>query len=383
MRKKINICFVHSDPITEKDTEFYMIVPSRAAELLGDTVNIHYIFIGMSNKQRDPNITFIPYNGILSRVPILRLFGLTLFVSLVTKKYKIDTFINVWNHYSIFPIFLGAKLLRAKIIARVSGVPITAEHAENFCRKMRKRFGLLVEWLSLTMADKILFLSNSLISIYRNRGVNVSSSYVISQACNTDQFQYAPKTENSKEAKKIVYVGRIAPKKGICDALNSIAELAMNFDPEIRFLVAGFGAYKKELQLQINALGIDNNVEFLGFIKQTDLPRLYASCDILVLPSLSEGLPNVIMEAMACGLPVVATAVGGIPELLGVNRGFLVPPNNSELLAEKIKQVLRDENLRVNTIKCAREYIEREHSYSTVRHKYINMFDEIFEKGQL
>jgi glycosyltransferase involved in cell wall biosynthesis len=112
-------------------------------------------------------------------------------------------------------------------------------------------------------------------------------------------------------------------------------------------------------------------------VKNELLPSLYASCDLLVLPSYSEGLPNVVMEAMACGLPVVATRVGENPELLKDCRGFLVSPKDPKILEKSIKELLTNQALRKKVIYNARKYIEKEHSYSIIKKKYIEMVEKL------
>jgi glycosyltransferase involved in cell wall biosynthesis len=98
-----------------------------------------------------------------------------------------------------------------------------------------------------------------------------------------------------------------------------------------------------ELEPQLKALsvrlGIEHSVEFLGFLGSEALSQVYSGCDALVLPSYGEGLPSVITEAMLCGLPVIATTVGGIPDQVGTT-GVLVPPGDPEALARAIETLL-------------------------------------------
>ncbi len=108
-------------------------------------------------------------------------------------------------------------------------------------------------------------------------------------------------------------------------------------NPNIVFLVVGKGPDQSNVQMRAGQLGIENNFRLTGFVKDEDLSFYYNAADFFVLPSKSgEGLPLVALEAMACGLPVIATDVGGIREVLTEKWGRLVPPNQPELLAEAV-----------------------------------------------
>ena len=114
--------------------------------------------------------------------------------------------------------------------------------------------------------------------------------------------------------------------------------------PETIFVLIGDGRERPKLERQVSEAELEKNFLFLG--RRDDIPELLACCDLSVLPSEAEGMPNSVLEAMAAGLPVIATSVGGTPEIIrdGVN-GLLVPPQNPRALAEAILRVLQDPNL--------------------------------------
>jgi glycosyltransferase involved in cell wall biosynthesis len=133
-----------------------------------------------------------------------------------------------------------------------------------------------------------------------------------------------------------VTVRRLVYKNGI-DTLIEGANTAVRKNPKIIFLVVGKGPDLNSVQIKIRQLGIENNFRLTGFVSDEDLPFYYNAADFFVLPSKSgEGLPLVALEAMACGLPVIATNVGGISEILMEDYGKLVPSNQPELLAGAI-----------------------------------------------
>src|SRR5207244_4478612 len=118
--------------------------------------------------------------------------------------------------------------------------------------------------------------------------------------------------------------GRLSPEKGFDVLVDAIA-LVRDHNPDVAFAIFGDGPCRPDLQQQISSLGLTGAVALAGF--RLDLDQYLPHLDLLVLPSHTEGLPNVVLEACAAGVPVVATAVGGTPEVIedGAS-GFLVPP---------------------------------------------------------
>ncbi len=119
--------------------------------------------------------------------------------------------------------------------------------------------------------------------------------------------------------------------------------------PEAKLVICGRDKrMKKKLEELAKRLGIEEDVLFVGEVKRSDISYYFAACDVFVIPSLSEGMPNAALEAMACAKPIVATNVGGLPEIVidGVN-GFLVKPKDPEALAEKICILLDNEEMRL------------------------------------
>ncbi|MCC6976014.1 MAG: glycosyltransferase [Anaerolineae bacterium] len=141
------------------------------------------------------------------------------------------------------------------------------------------------------------------------------------------------------EAPLVGIVGRIVPIKNHALFLEAAA-LAYKTIPEARFLIVGDGELRAQTEAQVDALGLRERVIFTGWI--TDLPPLYSTLDLLVLCSKAEGLPSSIIEALVTGVPVAATAVGGVVDLLADHLGALVPSEDADALGEAIITQLRD-----------------------------------------
>jgi glycosyltransferase involved in cell wall biosynthesis len=135
-------------------------------------------------------------------------------------------------------------------------------------------------------------------------------------------------------------VGRLVPEKGV-DVFLQAASLVLTVVPHARFLVVGDGPMGEDLQRRAAALGIADSVTFTGF--RADAPQLIAGLQLLAVPSRSDGSPLVVCEAMAAGIPVVASRVGGLPDLVADGRtGLLVRPGEAEDLARAMVSLLLD-----------------------------------------
>jgi glycosyltransferase involved in cell wall biosynthesis len=137
---------------------------------------------------------------------------------------------------------------------------------------------------------------------------------------------------------------RLAPIKGLTYLIRALAIVRRRI-PEIRLEIAGSGPEQPALEEEIRTLGLRDSVSFLGW--QKDLFTPLRTWDVFALPSLDEGLPIAAIEAMASGLPVVASAVGGLPELvIDGATGYLVPSRDPEVLAERLAALLLNPDLR-------------------------------------
>ena len=154
---------------------------------------------------------------------------------------------------------------------------------------------------------------------------------------------------------------RLSPEKKIEVALQALEQLvAEGFD--LRYVIAGDGPFADHLKAQAAALPhMRERTRFAGWTSGEALRELFCKSDIFLLPSASEGIPKVILEAMAAALPVISTRVGGIPDLIGVDRGWLCPPGDISALRSAISECLRDTAMRHDRLRKAHSYI-RQHT---------------------
>jgi colanic acid/amylovoran biosynthesis glycosyltransferase len=163
--------------------------------------------------------------------------------------------------------------------------------------------------------------------------------------CGIDPALFQP-VNHQESGKRLLFVGRLAAAKGLPILLESLVSLKRSH-PEILLTVVGDGPDRVELEQTTAKLGLSENVNFVGYKSQAEVRSYIQQSDLFVMSSFAEGIPVVLMEAMAAALPVVATQIAGISELVenGVN-GYLVPPGDAVTLADRVAKLLADHQLR-------------------------------------
>jgi glycosyltransferase involved in cell wall biosynthesis len=156
-------------------------------------------------------------------------------------------------------------------------------------------------------------------------------------------FSLVPVVDCAEDAPlNLVYIGRIAREKGLYEALQGV-RIAHELGVDARLVVAGAGPEQERLERYAHALGISTRVTFAGPVFGADKVRLLDGAHVMLLPSYSEGMPYALLEAMAAGIPVVATPVGAIPDVVAHGtHGFLVPPRDGKAIAEALAVLAGD-----------------------------------------
>jgi glycosyltransferase involved in cell wall biosynthesis len=148
--------------------------------------------------------------------------------------------------------------------------------------------------------------------------------------------------------------------------------------PNAEFVLVGDGPLREELEREASSLGLGNSAIFLG--DRQDMPAVLASFDVAVNPSDSESLSNVILEAMAAGLPTVAYNVGGNSELLSSERGPLISAGDESAFAEAVGKLLADDTLRLRQGSNARKFAEENFSLDRIRQRYADLYRTLLAK---
>ncbi len=180
------------------------------------------------------------------------------------------------------------------------------------------------------------------------------------------------------EARVLLIVGRLSPEKdhgALLEALRRLPEA-----PPARLVIVGDGPERPRIEAAVRALGLAGRVTLTGQVASAE--PYYGIADICVLSSLSEGSPNALLEAMAAGVPVVATAVGGIPEIVADGRSaLLVRPGDAAALAGAIAALLKDEELGRRLAGCARELIRERHAPEARARRLADIYGRLLENS--
>lgn len=175
---------------------------------------------------------------------------------------------------------------------------------------------------------------------------------------------------------RIGMVGRLSVEKGADLLLRAMALLPKERYPDAKLMVVGDGPQRPELEAMIRALGLTDRVEMLG--TRHDVPEILATLDIFALPSRREGLPLALLEAMAASLPVVACAVGGVPEAItSDDLGLLVRPEDPEALSQALARLIDEAQLRATLGRAARRRFEQHYELS----KMIDRYEALMVRG--
>ena len=193
-----------------------------------------------------------------------------------------------------------------------------------------------------------------------------------------------PQRPDTKERAGVTFgfAARLEPLKGPLVLIEAFAEAASRGSEKIRLRIAGAGSQRQKATQRAEALGIEELCDFAGVYTETQEKSAFMrSLDVFVLPSLTEGTPNSIIEAMAHGLPVVATSVGGIPDVVTRETGILVPPEDTEALAEAIRVLAADPALRAQMGRAAKERYEKLFSPASVLPLMLSTYQRVIARS--
>lgn len=252
--------------------------------------------------------------------------------------------------YRILHAHTPRTLLIAALASLITRVPLVyhvhSPTSRDSTHRWRNRLNALVEWLGMRAASALIAVSGSLADHVRGLGFSERKVSVVRNGVPGPAGEPAhPAARESREEWTLGTVALFRPRKGIEVLLEALAELRAQGVPVRLRAVGGFETpeYEREVMSLVEKLGLADAIDWTGFTEDVD--RELAEMDLFVLPSLfGEGLPMVVLEAMAAGVPVVATRVEGVPEAIRDHRdGLLAEPGDSGSLAQAIGRIVRGE----------------------------------------
>jgi len=231
----------------------------------------------------------------------------------------------------------------------------------------------LTRW-ALRRADRVICVSEALAGKVIELGVPCKRVTVIHNGVDTDKFHPGPPRPRGH---RLLWVGRLSPEKGLKYLIEALP-LVRERVPDVHLTLVGEGSQEEALRSQAEALGVADAISFAGPRPHDDIPELMRQADLFVLPSLNEGFGIVLIEAMASGLPIVASDTGGIPEIVEHGRtGVLVPPGESDSLAWAIMEVLRDGARTTEMVEGALAEVHKRFSSAAQVRAYERVYGEL------
>lgn len=232
-------------------------------------------------------------------------------------------------------------------------------------------------------ASKIIVLFEGERNKFIDFGASESNVLVIPKYTRPDIFKPMPKDNGLLEKYRLKdkfivgYIGRLSTEKGVKNFVDSIP-LVLEKEKNTKFLIIGEGSMRNELIKKLSEYSIQDSAIFAGFVLHRDLPKYLSIIDLLVLPSYREHLPVTILESMAVGIPVIASSVGAIPEVIDdCENGILLKENNPESICDAISCLKKDKKLRAHISQNSRKTILNNYSYEIIKPKFEKVIKEL------
>lgn len=297
------------------------------------------------------------------------------------KKYEIVHF-----HGASLPLIVCLpllKLLRKKIIAKVLASRIGTEAGS-----LKGRYFFLGNLFAhmLKRTDAYIAISKEIVDSLRREGINPKNIFHISNFVDTEIFKPADdkarlliKHSLSVDKKLVInFTGRIVKRKGI-DVLINTMEKNKEILTKAILIIIGTGPEEDRIKNLVSRLGITENVKFIGH--SSEVFKLYQASDIFVLPSYAEGMPNSLLEAMACSVSVVASRIGGVVDVVEDGKsGMLFNPGDPISLSSSMLRLIEDSELRRRLGEEARKVIMKDFSIESITANYMDVYREVLAR---
>jgi glycosyltransferase involved in cell wall biosynthesis len=268
---------------------------------------------------------------------------------------------------TFLPSMLVAKFFRKKTIIVATGSASRSIKEIFVAGFVFYPVVAVLEKISYMLSDRIICYSGNFVQEYGLKRYNNKISIAPKHFLDFTKFKI--KKEFYKRRNLIGYIGRLSEEKGVINLVNAIPQVLKQY-PNLEFLIIGDGQLRGTLQKIIKRNNLHEKVKVLGWIPYESIPDYLNELKLLVLPSYTEGLPNAVLEAMACGTIVLATPVGSIPAVIkdGEN-GFLMKDNSPKCIADNILRVISKPSLS-EIVKAARKFVEEEYTFEAAVNRY-------------
>lgn len=258
---------------------------------------------------------------------------------------------------------------RKKLIVRCGYLPSLLYRRKRGENRYKGKIANLLEPLAFRAADKIFLTTEEMQKYVTDRyGVEENKVKVVPNFVNTDVFKHLP--EIKKEKRRICFIGRLSEEKNIFSLLDALKDME-----NIKLVIIGDGPLRKKLQEKVKKDRI--NADFLGNIPNHQLPKQLNKSEVFILPSIHEGHPKTLLEAMACELPVIGTDVPGIREVITHKENGYLCGTSSKEIKKAIIEVLKNDKLKTKMGKKGREFITKTCSVEKILEQELETLREL------
>uniref|UniRef100_A0A7C3EX29 Glycosyltransferase family 1 protein n=1 Tax=Candidatus Methanomethylicus mesodigestus TaxID=1867258 RepID=A0A7C3EX29_9CREN len=367
--KKINVCVI-TFPISQAGVEPL----SNFVEILRVCANKLYLITGNAGYDFFRNkfssvfgVHHISGKSTIAKIIKYAFTQLRIINKVLQFSLKVDAFIFFIGGPSSSALII-AKLMRKQVVLVLAGSDKVSLRLSD--KKLSAPISL-IQAINLVVCDKIVVYSRNIINEF---GLQRYANKIYIAHRHFLDFEKFTVTDLRKRDALVGYVGRLSKEKGTINYLEAVAKI----EPAtgIHFLIAGDGLLRPQVESFVKK-DLTKRIKFVGWVDHDDLPAFLNELKLLVLPSYTEGLPNVMLEAMACGTPVLAMPVGSIPDVIrDCETGFLLKSNDPKHIAEKIIELLNKPELLEKVSANAYVYVRENFSFE----KTIAVWQKIIAK---
>lgn len=291
-------------------------------------------------------------------------------ISMLKHSQDIDIWIFFIGDLLFIPMIV-AKVLRKPAYLMIGG---NLEKEAELSRRYSGCIMKLFKRINLVMSEGVILFSENLIKEWELE--NYQEKIFVAHRHFIDFNKFYAVKKYDERSNIIGYIGRLSMEKGIQHFVQALPA-AFSDRQDLRVLIGGDGPLKESIEASLQEGGVTARVDLPGWISHDDLPRYLNRLRLLVLPSYSEGLPNIMLEAMACGTPVLATPVGAIPDvIIDGKTGFIMENNSPECIAENVIRALNSPDLE-RIAENGRRFVEKNFTFEKVVENWKKVLQDI------
>lgn len=276
----------------------------------------------------------------------------------------------------IIPMIIAKILRKNVIIVFVLSSSKCIQPKDNIPSLIFSKILNLIVEINCILSDSIVLYSTLIIKDYNLEKFERKIKIAYEHSIDFENFNISKKIDDRKRI--IGFIGRLSEEKGILNFIETIPDLIKK-NPDLEFLIIGDGHLYSQIKDFLKRNNLLNSVKLIGWVPHGELSAYLNEIKLLVVPSYTEGLPNIILEAMASGTPVLSTKVGAIPSVILNNKtGFIMENNSRECIIKNIRRALNSPNLNEIAVN-AYNFVKKKFRYENTLKKWDNVLEQFYE----